>query len=209
VLQITSGASTYSATPGLGRFALEKTAGIPNTVIIAVVVVAFVATLARTSVVGRRFVSAGASPAAAHVAGVRVKTYEVITYMLASLTYGTAGVLVAGYLGTPGIGAGDNYLLPTIAAVVLGGTSLAGGSGSVAATAVGAVFLTQLEQVVLGMGAPASLQLVIQGSIIALGMALRHVPFARIRPLFHQLSASSMTPRRRAASPIPGSRRHK
>jgi ribose transport system permease protein len=209
VLQITSGASTYSATPGLGRFALEKTAGIPNTVIIAVVVVAVVATLARTSVVGRRFVSAGASPAAAHVAGVRVKTYEVITYMLASLTYGTAGVLVAGYLGTPGIGAGDNYLLPTIAAVVLGGTSLAGGSGSVAATAVGAVFLTQLEQVVLGMGAPASLQLVIQGSIIALGMALRHVPFARIRPLFHQLSASSMTPRRRAASPIPGSRRHK
>jgi len=100
-------------------------------------------------------------------------------------------------------------LLPTIAAVVLGGTSLAGGSGSVAATAVGAVFLTQLEQVVLGMGAPASLQLVIQGSIIALGMALRHVPFARIRPLLHQLSASSMTPRRRAASPTPGSRRHK
>jgi ribose transport system permease protein len=118
-------------------------------------------------------------------------------------------VLVAGYLGTPGIGAGDNYLLPTIAAVVLGGTSLAGGSGSVAAAAVGAVFLTQLEQVVLGMGAPASLQLVIQGSIIAVGMALRHVPVARIRPLFHQLSASSMTPRRRAASPTPGSRRQK
>lgn len=209
VLQITSGASTYSATPGLGRFALDKTAGIPNTVIIAVVVVVIFATLARTTVIGRRFVSAGASPAAAHVAGVRVKRYELATYMLASLTYGAAGVLVAGYLGTPGIGAGDNYLLPTIAAVVLGGTSLAGGNGSVAATAIGAVFLTQLEQVVLGMGAPASVQLVIQGSIIALGMALRHVPFARIRPLFHRFSASSMTPRRRAAAPIPGSRRHK
>jgi len=50
----------------------------------------------------------------------------------------------------------------------------------VAATAIGAVFLTQLEQVVLGMGAPSSLQLVIQGSIIALGMALRQVPARRV-----------------------------
>ncbi len=47
-------------------------------------------------------------------------------------------MLIAGFLGTPGIGAGNDYLLPTIAAVVLGGTSLAGGMGSVAATAVGA-----------------------------------------------------------------------
>jgi ribose transport system permease protein len=50
----------------------------------------------------------------------------------------------------------------------------------VAASAVGAVFLTQLEQVVLGMGAPSSVQLVIQGSIIALGMALRYLPTSRI-----------------------------
>ena len=157
-----------------------------------------VALVIRTTVVGRRFVAVGASPAAAHVAGVRVKAYRCSTYVLASLTYGAAGILVAGFLGTPGIGAGNDYLLPTIAAVVLGGTSLAGGTGSVVATAIGALFLTQLEQVVLGMGAPDSVQLIIQGSIIALGMALRHVPFARIRPLFHQLSASSMTPRRRA-----------
>ena len=54
---------------------------------------------------------------------------------------------------------------------MLGGTSLAGGIGSVAATAIGALFLTQLQQVVLGMGAPDSVQLVIQGAIIALGMA--------------------------------------
>ena len=81
--------------------------------------------------------------------------YQVATYIVASLSYGAAGVLIAGFLGTPGIGAGNYYLLPTIAAVVLGGTSLAGGQGSVVATAVGALFLTQLEQVVLGMGAPS------------------------------------------------------
>ena len=86
-----------------------------------------------------------------------------------------AGILLAGYVGTPGLLAGDTYLLPTIAAVVLGGTSLAGGNGSVVATAVGALFLIQLKPSSAGMGAPASVQLIIQGSIIALGMAVSAV----------------------------------
>jgi ribose transport system permease protein len=181
VFQITSGSATAAAPPGLARFSLEKTAGIPNTVIIAVIGIVIAGAVIRTTIVGRRFVATGASPAAARAGGIRVRRYELATYVLAALFYGAAGILVAGFLGTPGIGAGDNYLLPTIAAVVLGGTSLAGGVGSVVATAGGALFLTQLQQVVLGMGAPSSVQFVIQGSIIAVGMGLRNVPWARIR----------------------------
>lgn len=213
VFQITSGASTSSATPGLARFALAKSAGIPNTVLIAVPAVVATALLFRVSVLGRRFVAVGTSPAAARASGIRVKSYEFATYVLASLTYGAAAILVAGYLGTPGIGAGNDYLLPTIAAVVLGGTSLAGGRGSVAATAMGALFLTQLEQVVLGMGAPASVQLVIQGAIIALGMALRHLPASGaagvlhgFRPTLRSTSTATKTPRRPGGL-RPGSRR--
>jgi len=181
VLQITSGASTSSAPPGLADFAIAKVWGIPSTAIVAVAAIVTVALVVRTTVVGRRFVFAGASPAAARAAGIRVKRVELSTYVLASLTYGGAGILVAGFLRTPGIGAGNDYLLPTIAAVVLGGTSLAGGMGSVVATAVGALFLTQLGAVVLGMGAAPAVQLVIQGSIIALGMAVRNVPWRRVR----------------------------
>jgi ribose transport system permease protein len=194
VLQITSGAATASATPGLARFSLAKTAGVPNTVIIAAVAVTVLALVMRTSVLGRQFVAVGTSPAAAHTAGLRVRSHQIGTYVVASLSYGAAGVLIAGFLGTPGIGAGNDYLLPTIAAVVLGGTSLAGGMGSVAATAVGAVFLTQLEQVVLGMGAPNSIQLVIQGGIIALGMALRQVRTARLRALVRWLRRTHVSP---------------
>ena len=183
-LEITNGASSTSATPGLARFALAKSLGIPHTVIIAVIACGLIAAVFRLSVVGRRFVSVGTSSAAARAAGVRTKTYECLTYVAASLTYGAAGLLITGYLQTPGIGAGDDYLLPTIAAVVLGGTSLAGGAGSVVATMMGALFLTQLEQVVLGMGAPDSVQLVIQGAIIALGMALRHLPTSGLRAAF-------------------------
>lgn len=192
VLQITSGASTASATPGLARFALDKTAGIPNTVIIAVVVVALVAAFIRVTLVGRRFVFAGANPAAAHAAGIRVKTYVLSTYVLAALAYGGAGILVAGFLGTPGIAAGDSYLLPTIAAVVLGGTSLAGGTGSVVATAVGALFLTQLEEVALGSGASASGQFILQGGIIALGMGLRNIPRERAKNLIARISPDGL-----------------
>ena len=195
IFQITSGASTFSATPGLARFALDKTAGIPNTVIIAVIAVGLVTLVIRTTVIGRRFVSVGANPAAARVAGVRVKRYELATYVVAALMYGVAGVLVAGYLGTPGINAGNDYLLQTITAVVLGGTSLAGGIGSVAATAVGALFLIQLQQVVSGMGAPPSVQYVIQGSIIALGMAIRYLPAMRREGRLPQLASLRRSPR--------------
>jgi ribose transport system permease protein len=191
VLHITGGAATAAAPPGLASFALAKTGGIPNTAIVAAIAIVAVAAFIRTTVVGRRFVSAGVSTAAARAAGVRVQAYEVTTYVLAAMTYGCAGILVAGYLGTPGIGAGNDYLLPVIAAVVLGGTSLAGGVGSVVSTAVGALFLTQLEQVVLGMGAPASIQLIIQGSIIAIGSAMRSV---RLRDAARALTAHRMRP---------------
>jgi ribose transport system permease protein len=217
VFQMTSGASTAAATPDLARFSLDKTAGVPNAVLIAGAAILLVAGTIRATVVGRRFVAVGASPAAAHAAGVRVSAYKVATYVFASITYGVAGVLVAGFLGTPGIGAGNDYLLPTIAAVVLGGTSLVGGVGSVVATGVGALFLTQLEQVVRVRGAPASVQFVIQGSIIALGMAVGAVQWRRLtafarertaaRPLLARVgttSSSHSPPAPGADDPTPG-----
>lgn len=180
IFQITGGTATWSATPGLSSFAVDKTAGIPNTTIVAGATVLAVAAVMRSTVAGRRFVAVGASPAAARAAGIRVRNFQVSTYVVASLAYGGAGILLAGFLRTPNINAGNSFLLPTIAAVVLGGTSLAGGAGSVVATAMGALFLTQLEQVVLGLGAAESTKLIIQGSIIALGMALRTIPWRMV-----------------------------
>jgi ribose transport system permease protein len=181
VYQLTNGQGTATGPPGLASFAGHKTLGIPNTALVAAIAVIVVAVLLRTTVPGRRFVAVGASTAAARAAGIRVNSYVIATYVLASLSYGAAGILLTGYFPTPGLNAGSTYLLPTIAAVVLGGTSLAGGTGSVVATAVGAVFLTQLDQVVIANGAAESIEFIIQGSIIALGMLLRNVPWRRLR----------------------------
>ena len=183
VVQVSGGAATDSAAPALDAFAIGRTLGIPNTVIVAVVLLVAVSVVLRSTVIGRRFVAVGASPPAARVAGIGVARYQVGTYVVSAVFAGVAGIILAGYLHTPGHLAGDRYLLPTIAAVVLGGTSLAGGNGSVIATAVGALFLVQLQQVVLGMGAPSSIQLIIQGLIIAMGMAARTVDWHRVRRL--------------------------
>jgi len=191
VYQITNGTGAGISPPGLANFAVHKTIGIPNTTVVTVLTIAVVAALLRMTIPGRRFVAVGASPAAARAAGIGVTGYVIGTYVLASLCYGAAGILITGYLQTPGISAGQTYLLPTIAAVVLGGTSLGGGTGSVVATAVGALFLTQLGQVVTANGAAPSIQYIIQGSIIALGMLLRNVPWRRA---FDSVTARSAPP---------------
>jgi ribose transport system permease protein len=67
---------------------------------------------------------------------------------------------------------GNAYLLPSVAAVALGGTSLLGGKGSVVASAVGALFLSQLQQFVLATGASAAVQNLVQAGTLALAVAV-------------------------------------
>jgi ribose transport system permease protein len=112
-----------------------------------------------------------------------VERYQLASYVIAGACYAFAGALLAGKLGSPSLFAGDEYLLPTIAAVVLGGTALGGGRGSVLATAGGVLFFSQLEQVVEIRGATQAVEFMIQGAIVALGMGLRNIPWARLGEL--------------------------
>jgi ribose transport system permease protein len=201
ILQITGGTAAASAPPALASFAFGRILGVSYLLLIALALVAVVAFVIRRTAAGRRFVAIGTSAPAARAAGMPVGRYQAATYAVAAVCYGLAGILVAGFLQTPGLSAGDSYLLPSIAAVVLGGTSLAGGGGSVLATAVGALFLTQLQQVVFGAGAPASVQLLIQSIAIGLGMALRSVPWARWLGRLTQRSAPAPAAR---PEPDPG-----
>ena len=133
-----------SATDNLSSFAIDKTLGIPNTVFVALTfIVAFWFILSRTTG-GRRFTAVSTSAQAGRAAGLRVDRYTVTTYVLAAMCYATAGILLAGYVRTPALDIGNPYLLATITAVVIGGTPLGGGRGSVIETALAALFLTQL-----------------------------------------------------------------
>jgi ribose transport system permease protein len=181
VLQLTSGSSTQAVPDGIGNWAVGRTLGIPNIVYVAAIIILVIETAIRTTVYGRRFVAVGVSAPAATAAGVSVAGYKILAYVGAGACYAMAGVLLASYLGLPSLLIGNSYLLPTVAAVVLGGTALTGGSGSVAASAIGAVFLLQLQQITVGLGAPASVQNIVQAAIIVLSVAVRGVS---LRTLF-------------------------
>ena len=138
-----SGGSPTGAADALNRWALSTTVGLPNTVVLAIILIALMQIVLVSTVSGRRFEAAGANPAAATASGVRVARYLLGSYVAAGLCYATAAILLAAFLKTPGVFIGDTYLLPSVAAVVLGGTALSGGVGSVAASAGAALFLTR------------------------------------------------------------------
>jgi ribose transport system permease protein len=182
VIQVTGGSIAFKATKGWQNFTADKVLGIPVTAVIAVIAVVLVALIISKTIWGRRFVLVGSNPLAARAAGLSVEGYQLGSYAAAGLSYALAGALLSGYLQSPPLLPGNEYLLPTIAAVVLGGTALGGGRGSVIATAVGVLFLSQLEQVISALGAKHSVDFLIQGAIVALGMGLRNVPWNQILP---------------------------
>ena len=180
VLQVTGGSIAFKATKNWQEFTSDKVLGVPVLAVLALVMVLLVAAFITRTVWGRRFVLVGSSPLAARAAGLPVERYQLSSYAFAGLCYALAGALLSGYLQSPPLLPGNEYLLPSIAAVVLGGTALGGGRGSVIATAGGVLFLTQLEQVISALGAQTSVNYLIQGAIVALGMGLRNIPWRRL-----------------------------
>jgi len=179
--QVTHGSINYTATANWADFVGQKLLGVTIIAWIALVVTILVAIAMRRSVWGREFELVGAGPRAARAAGLPVARYQVASYAIAGVCYAVAGALVAGFLGRPQLDAGNEYLLPTIAVVVLGGTALGGGRGSVIGTLGGVLFLAQLDQLLNVLGVTTAVQYVIQGAIVALGMGLRSVPWHALR----------------------------
>lgn len=161
--------------------------GVPNSIWIMLAIFALVATLLRKTVAGRRYESIGASAPAAAVVGLRVKTHKVSAYLWASMLYTTAGIMLAGITNQPTAFQGDSYLLPSVAVVVLGGTSLLGGRGLPAATVVAAIFLTQLDQFVLALGVPYAVRTLAQAAALGIGVAIYTINWRPVRDRVQEL----------------------
>jgi ribose transport system permease protein len=189
VVQVSGGTPT-TTTEALKDFASGRVAGVPVTVPIAIALTALVAFVVKKTVAGRRFEGVGASDTGARAAGIVVSRHKVGAYVAASLLYCAAGVLLAGIVSTPSAFQGDSYLLPSVAAVVLGGTSLLGGRGSVAASAVAALFLTQLDQLLLTSGVSSAVQSLVQAGALVVGIAIYSVPWQRVATWVQQAAVN-------------------
>ena len=158
--------------PALASFTIGRTLGIPNTIYIALVVLLLAVVVQTRMTVGRRFVAIGDNPVTARAMGMPVTRYVVGTYVAASLCYGIAGIILAGYVVAPSLSLGNPYLLATITAVVIGGTAFGGGRARLVGAAVAALFLTQLNSLLNAIGAPPSTSLLLQASAIAVAVGV-------------------------------------
>ena len=126
----------------------------------------------RYTTVGRRFQVVGANPVSSQIIGLRVTLTQILVYVVAAMLYAIAGVALAGLLRNPGVNIGSPYLLGPIAAVVIGGASLAGGLASPMSTFAAAFFLTGLNQMMRSLGLATSLQFLVFGLVIIGGMLI-------------------------------------
>jgi ribose transport system permease protein len=159
--------------------------GIPIPVYIAVAATAIVTVTIKLTPTGRRFEGVGANAISAYTAGIRVRRYSGGAYLGAQLLYCLAAIVHASIVNQPTAYEGNNYLLPSVAAVVLGGTSLLGGRGNLVASATAALFLSQLDQFVLALGVTYATRILVQAGALAVGVALYTIDWRAIaRRLF-------------------------
>jgi ribose transport system permease protein len=176
-----SGGSPRRTTDALREAVGGLTFGVPNSVYIAVAVVAIAAVAMKMTVGGRRFEAIGANPVATASMGLPVTLYRTGAYVWAQILYWLAGVLLAGIIAQPTAFQGDAYLLPSVAAVVLGGTSLLGGRGFLVPTAIAAVFLSQLDQFVLALGVSFAIRTLVEAAALTVGVALYSLDWSVVR----------------------------
>lgn len=123
--------------------------GIPGILFVWTALAAAMMFMLRRTALGFAVYAIGSNERAAALVGLPVRLIRTLLYGLSGLFAGFAGFCVIGYTGTSFISVGDQYVLPSIIAVVIGGTSLAGGAGSYLGTVAGAVALTILQSVLI------------------------------------------------------------
>jgi ribose transport system permease protein len=133
--------------PSLGSFTLGNVAGIPNSVIVLVVLL-IVWRLLRASRLGTRIYAVGADEERARLVGTPLLKVKLAAYALAGLCAGLGGIFLAGVTSSGTPTAGDAYILQSVAAVVIGGSSLKGGSGGIGLTVMAALALTFMSDIV-------------------------------------------------------------
>ncbi len=152
--------------PGFADFTNIQFSGVP---LLAVLVLAFAIAagiVLHRTVYGRSVLAIGQNIRAARLAGVTVEPIRLATYGLCGALGGLDGALLAAYFRGANVDIGNEYLLLSIAVVVIGGTSVAGGKANLPGVWGGALFLVLLQTMLNTFGVSAGLRLVLTGAVI-------------------------------------------
>jgi ribose transport system permease protein len=150
----------------LADFTTARIAGIPLIAIAVTLLAVLGHVLLTRSRHGLSVTAIGQNPRAAHLAGLAVERTRALTYVMSALLAALCGYLLAGFSGGAALNMGEEYLLSSIAVVVIGGTSVAGGNANVPGLWGAALFLFLLVTMLNTFGAGAGVRLVLTGAII-------------------------------------------
>jgi ribose/xylose/arabinose/galactoside ABC-type transport system permease subunit len=138
--------------------------------------------LRHRTIFGFRLLAIGGSVESARTARINVRRYLLIVFMLAGLFAALAGILEFSFLGSTDPNAGQNLLFPAFASVIVGGTSMSGGVGTIGGTIIGAVLLSVLDNGLSLIGVGSFSQLIFVGGITVAAVALDRWTTSRHQP---------------------------
>ena len=143
-----------------------KIAGIPLLAVVALGVAVVIAVMLERTVYGRTVSAIGQSRRVAQLAGMNVERTRLLTYVICAALAGLTGALIAGFSGGNSLDQGEEYLLLTIAVVVIGGTSVAGGRASVPGVWGAALFMFLIVTMLNAAGTAPGLRMLLTGLIV-------------------------------------------
>lgn len=162
MVQTGAGVPTALRTIGSGTF-LDLA---PLSLLVFIPVMALILFGLRRTGYGRLLYAIGDNPVAARLSGAKAWQVLIVLYVISGLLAGIAGLLLSGLTNTASVSLADSSVLPSVAAAVIGGTSIMGGRGGFGGAIVGALILTVLTALLTVLGLPEPTRQVLFGSII-------------------------------------------
>ncbi len=139
---------------------------VPNSLVVFVPVAVLILVGLRRTGYGRLLFAIGDNPVAARLSGARAWQVVTVLYVISALMAAIAGFLISGLTNVASVTLVDSAVLPSVAAAVIGGTSIMGGRGGYGGTIVGALILTVVTSLLSSLGYPEAVRQVLFGSII-------------------------------------------
>jgi ribose/xylose/arabinose/galactoside ABC-type transport system permease subunit len=173
VFIISDGYAIFAKNTSFTVLGTNKLAGIPYPILILLFLYGLFYVLLNHSVFGRYLYCIGGNPEAARIAGINVRRMTVLVYTLSGALSGFAGIILASRLGAGQTSAGSSYALDSIAAVVLGGTSLVGGIGNILGSLFGVIIIGTLQNGLVMLDIKPYYQNVATGAVLLLAVYLQ------------------------------------
>lgn len=148
-----------------------KVLGLPYPALFTVVVAVLLTVMLRRTAFGRHIFAIGGNEQAASIVGVRINRVKIAVYAMCGFLAGLGGILMTMRLASSDVRIGENWVMPSITAAILGGTSMSGGAGSVVGTMVGGLMMGVISTSITLTGVSSYWETIVTGGVILVAVA--------------------------------------